>query len=339
MVHLALPLLLGLATSSLNAASLPRKPSLGPLTSMNLTELYSSVTNITSLGDGGGIDPRFGIQYQLGDIPLRPIACLLNAVNAMTTLALQDFSGEILPIVASLSTYPDVVIRSFSRTILSPEPIPIRYILWGIWAFALYIMKNSAFQDMLLTLGFNEATVGFLLIEPQGARILSLAGSSDDDSAESVKRRSGVALHAIPPSEAPDIPTLTFNNTILSLTNTTTTFNAGSFLVTINAFGRSLTYQQFFIPIFAGLDYVARFPSSSPVDPFVVRAADTDTLIGFDRVRTRPGTEVPVFEYQWIAKALWELSRRISVAGVWSEATIGMVVDGVAIGTGWIRLG
>lgn len=340
MVHFSLPLLLGLATSSTSgAASLPKSP---PPTPMNLTELSSSsVTNTTSVGNGdvSGIDPRFGVQYAPGHMALRPISCLLNAVNAMSILAQQDFDGATLPVVASLPAYPDVVITSFSRTIMRPEPVPIRFLVWGIWSFALFALGHDSYRDILLTLGFNGATVGFLLVAPPDAPGLSLAGSKDDDSAKGVERRSAAARHARPPLEAPDIPTLISNSTVLSLTNTTTAFNADNLRIHVNAFGHSLTYRQYFLPVFAGLDYVARYPSSSPVASFTVHPADTDTIVKFDGVGTRQGTEAPIFEYQFIASALWETSRRMALAGVWSEAKIGLEVEGVVVGTGWIRLG
>ncbi|KAF6220105.1 hypothetical protein HO133_003236 [Letharia lupina] len=338
MVNFLLPLLLSLATSSINAASLT-EPSLGPSISMNLTDLYSSVTNTTSLGDGGtgGIDPRFTVNYHLGGIPLRPIACLMNAVNAMTKLALQDFDADILPIVARLPSYSDVVIRSGAAT-LSPGTIPIRFILWGIWSSALLMMTRYDFQTMHLTLNFDGAVVGYLGIEKPDPQNPSLAGSNDGSSGGSLERRSNVELPAMSPSKTLANFTMLSNRASLSLTNTTAPHNAGNLRVFINPVGQSLTNNEFFIPILAGLDYVARFPSTSPVYGFVVRPSLTDAWIEFRDYGARPRTEAPFFEYQWIAKALWELPGSM-VPGRWREAVIVMQVDGVNVGDGWFRKG
>ncbi|CAD6582340.1 MAG: hypothetical protein ASARMPREDX12_005878 [Alectoria sarmentosa] len=342
MVNLFLPLLLGLATSSINAASLPTPP-LGPSLPLNLSDLYSSVTNTaSSLGDGVGvgIDPRFSVNYELGGIPLRPIACLMNAVNAMTNLALQDFDGIVRPIVVWLPDYPDVVIRSDAAT-LFPGTMPIRYILWGVWSFALFVMSNNLFQTMLMTLGFDGVVVGYLRVEKPDLQILGLAGGSDDNSAESLKRRSDVALPAIPLSASKTLANFTMisNSTSLSLTNTTTPSNAGDLHVFFKLIGHSITDEELFIPILAGLAYVAHFPSTSPVVGFRLRPAGSDTWIEFRDIGTRPRSEAPFFEWQWIAKALGELPGHMAPLGVWREAIIVMQVDGISVGDGWIRKG
>lgn len=334
MVNLFLPLLLGLATST-NAASLP-KPSLGRSLPMNLTDLYSSATNATSLGDGGsaGIDPRFSVDYQLGGIPLRPIACLMNAVNAMTNLALQDFGSTVRPVVARLPSYPDVVFKS-DPTGLNPGTTPVRYILWAIWSFALFVMKYDNFQTMLMTLRFNGIIVGYVTIEKPDPQVLSLANV--DNSIHTIKERAKEVLPAIPVTNDlanfTEIPGITS----LSLANTTTPSNTGNLRVFIKPVGHILTNIEFFVPILANLEYVARFPSTSPVNGFISNPADVDTWMEFRDFGGQPRTQAPIFEYQCIAKALGELTGYLARLGWWSEAIIVMQVDGVNVGDGWIR--
>ena len=308
---------------------------------MNLSDLYSSITNTTSLGDGGssGIDPRFGVDFQLGGIPLRPVACLAIAVNAMTILALRDFSSNVRPIIARLTDYPDVEIRS-DTSALSPVLTPIRYIMWGIWSLALFMMEHDTFQTMRLALGFNGVTVGYIRVEKRDQQSLSLAGRNDGSSAgESLNMRSDVALPAIAPSETLENITITSNSTSLSLTNTTTPSNAGNLRVFINPIGQRLTIDEFFIPILASLDYVARFPSTSPVAGFTVHPANSDTWIEFRDYRGQPRREAPFFEYQWATRALGVLVQHVAMLEGWSEAMIVMQVNGVSVGDGWIRKG
>lgn len=334
MVNLFLPLLLGLATST-NAASLP-KPSLGRSLPMNLTDLYSSATNATSLGDRGsaGIDPRFSVDYQLGGIPLRPIACLMNAVNTMTNLALQDFGSTVRPVVARLPSYPDVVFKS-DPTGLIPGTTPVRYILWAIWSFALFVMKYDNFQTMLMTLRFNGIIVGYVTIEKPDPQVLSLANV--DNSIQTIKERAKERLPAITVTN--DLANFTEipDSTSLSLANTTTPSNTGNLRVFIKPVGHPLTNIEFFVPILANLEYVARFPSTSPVNGFILSPADVDTWMEFRDFGGQPRTQAPIFEYQWIAKALGELTGYLARLGWWSEAIIVMQVDGVNVGDGWIR--
>lgn len=339
MVNLLLPLLFGLATSSINAASLP-KTSLGPSNPMNLTDLhYSSITNTTSLGDAGGIDPRFGVDYSFGGIPLRPIACLMNAVNAMTHLALEDFNGDTQRIIARLPAYPDVVIRSGTTT-PSADTTPIRYIIWGIWSVALFMMKHNFFQTIFVALGFNGIPVGYLTLDQPQTQISSLTGSNDESSAEKTKKRSDVALLAIPPFSTLQNSTMPSNGTSLAVTDTAATpSNTGRLSFFFSPFGRRLTDQEFFLPILASLDYVARFPSTSPVDGFMLHPSDTNTWVEFRDFGTQPRTHAAHFVYECVAKALSELSVHMALVGYWSEVKIVIQVDDASVGVGWIRLG
>lgn len=338
MVNVLLPLLLELAVSDTNAASVPNPPP-GPSVPMNLTTLHSYVTDTTSIGDGrGGIDPRFSIRYRVGDIPLRPLACLMNAVNAMTNLALEDFDGSMGPVVARLPSYPDVVIRNEAAS-PSPGTMPIRYILWGIWSFALFVLGHDIVQTMLLTLAFDGAVVGYLMVEKPDSEILMLAGSSEHGDAEFRGRRSEVALPARPLSKTLADLTMMSNTTSLSLTNTTTPSHADNLRVFIHAAGQPLTNIQFFLPILAGLGYVSRFPSTSPVEGFKLRPAPatSDTWIEFRDFGPQPRTEAPFFEYRWVAMALGELTGQMVLLGEWREAVVVMQVDGISVGDGWIR--
>lgn len=339
MVNLLL-LLFGLATSSINATSLPKK-SLGPSNPMNLTDLhYSSITNTTSLSDPRGIDPRFGVHYTFGGIPLRPLACIMNAINAMKNLALEDFNGDTQRLIARLPAYPDVVIRSDTTNPESFATTPIRYIIWGIWSVALFMMKRNVFQSMFVTLGFNGVTVGYLRIEKPDTQILSVTGNNDESSAEKPKRRSDVALPVSRPLITLQNSTMPSNGTSLAVTDTATTpSNAGDLRFFFSPFGRRLTGQEFFLPILAGLDYVARFSSTSPVDGFKLHPADTNTEVEFSDFATQPETHAALFEYQCVAKALWELSMHMALLGYWSEVKVVIQVDDASVGVGWIRLG
>ena len=334
MLKLLSPLLLGSA-STVIAASLAN-PFPGPSHSMNLTDLYASITNTTSLGDNvpGGVDPRFGVDYVYGSIHLRPIACLMNAVNAMADLALQDFNGNVRPGIARLPSYPDVVIVSDTIT-GSAGSTPVRYILWGIWSLALYMMKYDEYRTMFLTLGFDGVSVAHLRIERPDPQVLSLPGGNSDSSAERLKTRSEQILPAIPLANLTEIS----NSTNLSLTtNSTAPSNAGDLLVMITAIGHHLSINEFFTPIFAGLEYVARHPAADPVKAFRVRPADTDTWIEFREYGAQPRTEAPFFEYQWIATAMVPLLGQQMLLG-WFEVAFVMQVDGVRVGNGWIRKG
>lgn len=148
-----------------------------------------------------------------------------------------------------------------------------------------------------------------------------------------------MTLAAISPSETLESSTTIYNSTSLSLTHNSTPSNAGDLRVFVNPVGHSLTNKGFFVPVLASLDYVACFPSTSPVDGSVVRPADSGTWIEFRDVRTQPRMEAPFFEYPLIVKAFGELPGYMALLGDRSEANIVMLVDRVNVGDGWLRKG
>ena len=335
MVNLLFPLLLGLATSSTNAASLP-KPTFGPRISMNLTDLYSSATNTTPLGDRGfgDVDPGFKVACQTGDTPLRPIACLINAVNAMANLALQDWCSSIGPVIVQLPSYPDVVIRSIAPA-LGPRTIPLRYVLWGIWAGVVRMLNNHAFVTMRITLTMHGIVVGYIVFEKPSPQLITPVGSNGDSSAESLEKRSDVALAATSPSKSLADST---NGTGLSLANITSpSSNADGLRVLVIPIGQGLPVSDFFKPIFGCLAYIARFPYTDPVNPFEVSRDDSDMRMKFRDYDPQPRTQAPFFEYQWIAKALRLLPATVLQLGRWTEVIIIMEVDGIKVGDGWLK--
>lgn len=338
MVNLLFPLLLCLAASSTNAASLP-KPTFGPPISMNLTDLYSSAENTAPLGDRGfgAVDPGFKVVSQLGDTPLRPIACLINAVNAMANLALQDFYASIGPVIIQLPSYPDVVIRSIAPA-LGPRTIPLRYILWGLWCGIAFMLDNHNFVTVRLTLSLHGRIVGYIMIEKPASQLITPVGSNDDDrSGESLEKRSDVVLAATSPSKSlVDSP----NGTSISLANITSpSSNADGLRVFVAPIGQGLSVGDFFKPILGCLGYVARFPSTAPVAEFKVHRVDSDMLMEFRNYDPQPRSEAPFFEYQLIVKALRLLPATVLQLGRWTEVIIVMQVDGIKVGDGWLKKG
>ena len=337
MVNLLFPLLLGLAASSTNAASLP-KPTFGPPISKDLTDLYSSAKNTTPLGDHGfgAVDPGFKVACQLGDTPLRPIACLINVVNAMANLALQDFDASIGPVIVQLPSYPDVVIRSTAPA-LGPRMIPLRYILWGIWCGVAFMLDNHNFVTMRLTLSLHGRIVGYIAIAKPFSQLITPVGSNDDSSTESLEKRSDVVLAATSPSKSLADST---NGTSLSLANLTSpSSNADGLHVFVAPMGQGLSVSDFFKPILGCLGYVARFPSTAPVAGFKLVHDDTDMRMEFRDYDPQPRSEAPFFEYQLIAKALRSLPATVLQLGRWTEVIMVMQVDGIKVGDGWLKKG
>lgn len=55
----------------------------------------------------------------------------MNAVNAMTDLALEDFEEPIVPIIYSLISFPEVII--VPEASVQGGGIQTRFLVWGLW--------------------------------------------------------------------------------------------------------------------------------------------------------------------------------------------------------------
>ena len=344
MVNLLFPLLLIRATSSINAASLPN-PSFGPPIPIDLTDLFSSATNTTPLDTHhnlGAIDPDVTFFIQYSTIPLRPIAFLINAVNAMALLGMKDFQSTIGPVTASLPEYFDVVIKGIPTQMPGVySVIRMRYVLWGIMVAAREAMQQDHYVTMRVALRYYGVEVGYVLFEGQNPppQSLSLVGSDDgsSSSAENLEKRSDGALPAtLSPKSLADLNLIT-NSTSLPKTNITSPSNADHVEYFFKSTGQPLSNQEFFTPIFICLEYIAHYAFTLPVKGFTL-SRQRASWIEFRDFSGRPRTAAPFFEYQLIAKALRIMPIDLARFG-WSEMLIVIQVDGVRVGDGWLRKG
>ncbi len=194
--------------------------------------------------------------------------------------------------------------------------------------------------------------VGYILVERPDSQVLSLEGGSNDNrveslgkersengSAERLEKRSDVAIPAMPSSKNLTGLTANSNSISLSIKNTTSPLNAGDLQLFIKAVGQHLTDSEFFKPILAGLEYVAQFPSTSPVDGSKLQNQDSDTWIEIRDFGPRR-SEAPFFEYQCIKTTPRNLLELIvQQLREWTEIVTVMQVDGISVGDGWLRKG
>ena len=83
--------------------------------------------NLTALG---AIDPAFGFAPIFSGERLRPVPCLLNAVNAALQLALDDFEGFMFETTFRLDSHPQVEIAVVPDE--EGGTIPRKYVVWGL---------------------------------------------------------------------------------------------------------------------------------------------------------------------------------------------------------------
>lgn len=88
-------------------------------------------SNATLFGERWTIDRHFSLQIDYGHSALPGMSILMNAVNAMTDLALEDFEEPIVPIIYSLISFPEVII--VPEASVQGGGIQTRFLVWGLW--------------------------------------------------------------------------------------------------------------------------------------------------------------------------------------------------------------
>ena len=218
--------------------------------------------------------------------------------------------------------------------------IPMRFVLWGIFAGARQALHRDHYAAMRVSLIYYGVEVGYVVFSPPGPppQSLSLVGSDDgSSSAESLEKTSDGALPAIlSPKPLADLNLIT-NSTKISITNITGPSNAYDVKFLFKAMGQRLSNQEFFIPIFVCLEYIAHYASTLPVKGFKQSHLEGSWL-EFRDFDGRPRTVPPFFEYHLIAKALTIMPMRLEQSG-WREVLIVIEVNGIHVGDGWLRKG
>ena len=106
--------------------------------------------------------------------------------------------------------------------------------------------------------------------------------------------------------------------------------------VSVTAIGETLGMTEFFVAIFAALEYMAHFPSTDEVVTFQISPDHEDTTIGIREHTLTPPVRPPFFEYQWVILSLGQIPNYILQQRRFTIMVIEIAVDGVPLGEGFL---
>lgn len=268
--------------------------------------------NQTMLGENLAIDPRFTLKVEYGTPSLPGMSILINAVHAMTDLALEDFEEPIVPIAYRHPDFPEVIIAPIAT--FPGGAIQTRFIVWGLLGGVVAMAETGKAQTVAFTLEWEGKEVGYILVTNPRVR-LSRPGSNSIDRL----------------LERPEVRAISEDGKVTAnLTGTIDTSNDQTLTVSVTKTGPDLSGSDVLITVLYALAYVARFPSASQAKAFQLRPP---MARGMYLGMVGSGT-TPFFRNRWIIEALAKIPQYMLNQHRFSSAAFKLIVDGVEIGRG-----
>lgn len=166
---------------------------------INGSSVLDQLINATGLGF---VDPRFTINPEEGLDAIDSVSAYMNVLGILTSLALEDFNGQLTGTEeACITPWTDVYV-SVER--LGPEPLERRFAIWGL-LMSIYHMSFLGFTDSNIDLEYDGLPVGAVYFRLTRPDTLEAAGDNtnstitDPEAAASEKTNSSVTgLEAMP---------------------------------------------------------------------------------------------------------------------------------------------
>lgn len=303
---IALPKLLSLAATNAGTVA--------PLS--NRTGILHDVATAPRVG---AIDPRFTADYQPGRVRLSATSCLMSAVNAMMELALENFNEPIPARNYMDPAYPEVMIAPVATA--PGRRIETRYLLWAVWEGIRWMTGRHGFVDLVVGAYWDGVLMCHVWITGT-SRGLSIAGSNG-------------TVGLVARSEGTIIDSATVE-TRQGVTGVRNLLNDHHLTVSVTQVGDTLGITEVFTAIFAALEYMAHFPSGDILVNFEISPDNEDTTVGILGHTQAPAPRPPFFEYQWAILSVGQIPAYMLQQMRFTEAFIDIVVDGVALGEGFL---
>jgi hypothetical protein len=308
--HPASTIALLTSLASICLAAAPPKPIAPDVRSSNIP------ITTTTFAD---IDPRFEVHPIFWGPKIQSMACLMNAVNALTNMALQDIRAPMGKTTYELADHPNSAITLLPENWQQRGQIERRFAVWGLF-LAVYAMSTTGnYHCNTFHLLWDDKEVGTLGFS-KGIITQSPSNTSD------------------PPSQG----LLTLDNTTtpsLLIPNTTaSTSNTPILRISILFLPAVLPLQNFFMTVLSALAELAAFRNKDTgLEHFTPDAAPVPASVAFYAWRTTRKVRVPLITARHIIETLGHLPALMLERRKFSEADIMMKIDGMNAGLGRLR--
>ena len=310
MSRVVVPALLSFAAT---AAAVGRPLSNG----VNRTGYLHTVSDAAGLE---AIDPRFTVRYEPGQDRLSATSCFMNAVRAMTELALEDFTGRIRPRNYIDLDYPGVVI--VPRAAAQEQTVEVRYLLWGVWQGIGWMISQQSFRSLVIGAYWDDVLVCSIWIRRAWGQ-LSIAGSNGTLGLTARSERMSTRNTTVESTQG------------LGLMEVRTPSNDQLLKISVTHVGGPLGITEVFIAILAALEYLAHFPSADELIDFRIDPDGEDTAIGVGRHTQAPAVR-SVLSYQWGILSVAEIPGYMLRERSFKEVIIEISLDNIPVGEGFL---
>ena len=246
---------------------------------------------------------------------LRPIACLINAVQMIGELALEDYEGTIDH--SRLFRYPEYPEVFFGVISIEGIPLPRSVLLWGI-SKALTV-QNAHFQEARFGLVLKRRYVGWLYFRRKELPTPSSSLSAGTPY-QTGQQLNANDLVASSPVSVGNVTSLTAAPLKLGMTPLPLMLPEGAVITAV----------------VVGLIQVAPFKRTDIVDRDMhLDVRPMHTVVAFERafpLRKRP----PYFMYEHLIKALTQAPLYMAIMNRFGELRIELEVGHSVVGIGYI---
>ena len=283
---------------------------------------YVATTSNTTLVDS--VDSRFDIAYTF-DTPVLPItSCLMNALAAVRELAVGDFTENLTPKTYRLTDYPSVSIVTDATS--SSETIETRFVIWGIWKGIRHMVLSGKFRNVLFTLKWNGAVVGYVMVVRSGEAL----GIARSNNSQILSQRSDALSISNTTANLPQI-----NNSVVI----TDPVDEAKLEVSLTFTGQVFTIYEVFSTVLAALASLAEVPKDQRLQYISLSPDYYDITLAIFDPRESPQTSSPILNCKETLMAMAMIPRYMVQRSEFREMVLAIRSDGVLIGEGFMSRG
>lgn len=284
---------------------------------INPTDSLGPSENVSPSPAVGTVDPRFSIDESFNGPKIPPIACLMSTVQALLKLGLQDFAGTMEAKTWEFKTNPPVEISI--SPVYRQRLIDRRFVVWGLREGVTSMISANKFKTASFILSWEGKTVGFVRIEAQSSAAIIYANET-----QGLTQESNLLSHNSRASIGDDLAD-----------KTPTEITVDEHLkVFATSRGSTLSAWSVFRLVIVALAEAAEWKATERVEDYTEDVPGVE--INFFQLAAKSSSP-PLFEGQWLIKALSVIPGYMLKRGVFKEVLLFMEVDGVRVAEGFME--
>jgi len=254
----------------------------------------------------------------------------MTSIYSLVDLALQDFNSTTKANTWQMPAYPELAISVTPPS--NQEHIPVRWAVWGIGSAIKTMLGNHRFETVEFALTYQANRVGFVNYSTPET-VAAPINKPQIEAASGPYGTTETEISVSPTASHNDSAPITYT---LAGSASDITLNANRLQLQVSFTSVEIGQEYYFSAIVNAL--IALAPSSARKQVAhwsIYSSGTTDEIeISFSPVAN---SNAPFLEIGYLIRALGSLPSILLQRGIWREADVVVVIDGVAISHGTIR--